>query len=77
MDNATGLMPYTDKQQRMLEFLAAYHGHGVVVAEVERRIVALELDALEEVLGVYAAVPKPPKGKPKLTRVVDFPAGGA
>jgi hypothetical protein len=49
---------YTAKQQRMLAFLAGYLGIGIT--ELERRIVAIELEDLEGVLGVYADMEPPP-----------------
>lgn len=68
------LQTYTPKQQRMLEFLAAYL--EISTDELELRIVAVELDDLEDVLGVYADAQKAAKPKGKLSRVLDFPLGG-
>lgn len=73
MDGQFGLTPYTPEQERMLAFLAAYY--EISVDELERRIVAVALDDLEDALGIYADARLPPQ-QPKPGRVLDFPREG-
>jgi len=71
------VQPYTPKQQRMLAFLAAYL--ELSTGELEQRIVSMELDDLEGVLGMYAESKEAvdlPKAKPKLVTVADLPVVG-
>ena len=72
------LQAYTPKQERLLEFLAAWL--GLDTDELVRRIVISHLNYFDDMFGMYDKPDEdvPPKRGREggLSRVLDFPPGG-